>query len=92
MQCLKERKKTFKAIRGVNGGLGYKASFWVMEMFCIMNVTRVLWSGPPVKIHHFRLTQLLFVHNVSLKSIFNVVFRDKMRENPILRIAGLFNT
>ena len=45
---------------------------------------------PPVKTHHFRLTQLLFVNNTSLKSIFNVVFRDKMRENPILRIAGLF--
>ena len=45
---------------------------------------------PPVKTHYFRLTQLLFVNNTSLKSIFNVVFRDKMRENPILRIAGLF--
>ena len=90
MQCLRERKKSFKAIRGVNRGLGYKGRFWVMAMFCIMNGTGVLWSGPPVKTHHFRLTQLLFVHNTSLKSIFNVVFRDKMRENPILRIAGLF--
>ena len=90
MQCLRERKKSFKAIRGVNRGLGYKGRFWVMEMFCIMNGTGVLWSGPPVQTHHFRLTQLLFVHNTSLKSIFNVVFRDKMRENPILRIAGLF--
>ena len=55
-----------------------------------MNGTGVLWSGPPVKTHHFRLTQLLFVHTTSLTSIFDVVFRDKMREKPILRIAGLF--
>ena len=55
-----------------------------------MNGTGVLWSGPPVQTHHFRLTQLLFVHNTSLKSIFNVVFRDKMRENPILKIVGFF--
>ena len=32
----------------------------------------------------------LFVHTTSLTSIFDVVFRDKMREKPILRIAGLF--
>ena len=90
MNAVFGRKKSFKVIRGVNGGLGYKGSFWVTEMFCIMSGTGVLWSGPPVKTHHFRLAQLLFVNNTSLRSIFYVVFRDKMRENPILRIAGLF--
>ena len=90
MNAVFGRKKSFKVIRGVNGGLSYKGSFWVTEMFCIMSGTGVLWSGPPVKTHHFRLAQLLFVNNTSLRSIFYVVFRDKMRENPILRIAGLF--
>ena len=80
MQCLRERKKSFKAIRRVNGGLGYKGHFWVMEMFCITNGTGVLWSGPPVKTHHFRQTHILYVNYISLKLIFNAVFRDKMSE------------
>ena len=77
MNAVFGRKKSFKAIRGVNGGLGHKGSLWVTEMFCITSGTGVLWSGPPVKTHHFRMTQLLFVNNTSLKSIFNVVFRIK---------------
>ena len=39
---LREKKKSFKANRGVNGRLGYKGSFWVMEMFCIKNGAGVL--------------------------------------------------
>ena len=41
-ECSVERKRSFKAIRGVNGGLGCKGSFWVGEMFCIKNGAGVL--------------------------------------------------
>ena len=34
--------------------------------------------------------QILYVNYISLKLIFNAVFRDKMRENPILKIVGFF--
>ena len=35
---------------------------------------------PPVKTHYFRQTQILYVNYISLKLIFNAVFRDKMSE------------
>ena len=38
---------------------------------------------PPVKTHHFRQTHILYVNCISLKLIFNAVFRDKMRESNV---------